>query len=94
MFSEPMSALVILRFQTSVLGWMRLCCEQESAPEVLKSRGFSRCVSSDTDNLMAITCMNELSAEVDVALPLFMDHIKNIISILIEMQFASTDPCL
>lgn len=91
MFSEPMSALVILRFQTSVLGWMRLCCEQESAPEVLKSRGFSRCVSSDTDNLMEITCMN---AEVDVALPLFMDHIKNIISILIEMQFASTDPCL
>lgn len=58
---------------------MRLCCEQESAPEVLKSRGFSRCVSSDMDNLTEITCMNEFSAEGDVALPLFMDHIKNII---------------
>lgn len=67
MFSEPMSALVIMSFQTSALGWMRLCCEQE-APEVLKSRGFSRCVSSDMDDLM------EISAEADVALPLFMDQ--------------------
>lgn len=70
-----LSALVIMHFQTSVLGWMRLCCEQKTAPAVLKSRGFSGCVSSDMDSLTEITCMDEFSAEADVARPLFKDHI-------------------